>query len=244
MNINDALNNDCFRVDAKPSSKQDVLRAITYLAKKSPVLKDISEVDLLEGLVQRESISSTGFLKGVAIPHCRIAGLENFVLGLLMVPEGVDFDSFDGEPSKYFFFILAPEEEREVHIQILSTLSLAMKEDVNLAKLDSCANGKELFETVSSFLNGKEASGKEPSCLFNVIVQADSVRPELLKLLSQVTSGQMAVINDTLVQAVINKSLVNDTIRRIDLLKEQHSLENGLLVTVHELLYQGGNLSY
>ncbi|WP_028974131.1 PTS sugar transporter subunit IIA [Spirochaeta cellobiosiphila] len=244
MNIIDALDRNCIRIDAKPSTKEDVLRAITYLAKRSPLLEEMSEVEILERLTDREVLSSTGFLKGVAIPHCRIPGLKQFLLGLLMVPDGVPFDSFDGESSRYFFFILAPEEERDVHVQILSSLSLTFKQEENLKLLDLCKNKRELYEKVVELFGQTTLVSKGPSCLFNIILQVDNIRSELIRLLSQISGGQVAVINDTLIQAVVNKNLVNETIRRIDLLKKQNAVEKGLLVTVQDLIYQTGGLYF
>ena len=96
MNLINALRRECVQAGAGCGSADEVLAAIAKLAKQSPVLANMDETAILKGLADREELSSTGFGNGIAIPHCRLDGVEGFVVGILSVPGGADFAAMDG----------------------------------------------------------------------------------------------------------------------------------------------------
>ena len=120
MNLAEILYEDCIQAGAEVSEKVSVLRVIAQLAKKHPALQERSEDEIFQGLLQREETGSTGFGDCIAIPHCALDHVSDFVLGILTSPEGIDFDSIDGKPTKVFVFIIAPVSRRNDHIRILS----------------------------------------------------------------------------------------------------------------------------
>ena len=87
----DLLREECIVPNSDFSTKQQVLKAIATVAKKSPLLKNISENEIYTALEEREAIGSTGFESGIAIPHCRLEEVTDFVVGIISVPGGVDF---------------------------------------------------------------------------------------------------------------------------------------------------------
>ena len=79
MNLFDMLRPECILLDAKLGNKQEALGEIARLSKKSDILKNVGEEDILESLKQREELGSTGFGEGIAIPHCRLDTASDFV---------------------------------------------------------------------------------------------------------------------------------------------------------------------
>ena len=78
---------------------------IVQTARKCSILKNVSDEEILNGLQDRESLGSTGFGKGIAIPHCRLKSVSDFVVGIMTVPAGVDFEALDGEAVNFIIFI-------------------------------------------------------------------------------------------------------------------------------------------
>lgn len=90
---------------------------------------------LFQKLWEREQLGSTGIGSGVAIPHCKLAGLRQGVVAVGMAPAGVDFGAADGNPVKLFFLVISPSESPAEHLQILAAISRWMKVEGNAAKL-------------------------------------------------------------------------------------------------------------
>ncbi|MBD3317330.1 MAG: hypothetical protein GF344_16200, partial [Chitinivibrionales bacterium] len=123
MKLLSVLRPECIQIGAKATDKDGVIKEIASIAKRSALLADVDESVLYKSLKDREQIGSTGFGRRIAIPHCALKGLSDFVVGLLIVPRGIDFDALDGEPTKVLAFIVGPSERRNDHIHLLSGIS-------------------------------------------------------------------------------------------------------------------------
>ncbi|HDG67932.1 MAG TPA: hypothetical protein ENG11_02160, partial [candidate division Zixibacteria bacterium] len=88
MDLQKIIKPECFLVGAKFSSKDEVLRKIAELATHCETLKDIDPEKIYRSLAERESLCSTGIGGGIAIPHCRLEEIDDFVVGLITVPDG------------------------------------------------------------------------------------------------------------------------------------------------------------
>ncbi|MCK5529283.1 MAG: PTS sugar transporter subunit IIA, partial [Kiritimatiellae bacterium] len=93
MRLVDIVKSECVVAGMEASGKEDCLEKIAHIAKKSSLLDGVTEADILAGFKNREELGSTGYGHGIAIPHCRLPGVEDFVVGVITVPAGVDFDS-------------------------------------------------------------------------------------------------------------------------------------------------------
>jgi len=109
----DLLRPECIKPGIEFPDKNAAIREIAILARKSLPLRDIDEEKIFQGLQQREKIGSTGFGNGIAIPHCRLDAVRDFVVGILTVPNGVDFEAMDGQKVHVIVFIVAPARESE-----------------------------------------------------------------------------------------------------------------------------------
>jgi PTS system nitrogen regulatory IIA component len=121
MKIMDILVRDAVVLDLGVRNKRDVLAEMANaLAKVEPRI----EADrLLEVLLEREALQSTGIGEGVAIPHGKLAGLDRLVASFARSSEGVDFESIDGQPTHHFFLLVVPEHSGGQYLKALARIS-------------------------------------------------------------------------------------------------------------------------
>ena len=156
MRITDLLDKNSICLDASPADKTEALNQIVSLMGKSGKINDIEAYR--KQVFLREEESTTGIGEGIAIPHGKCDAVTKPGLAAMVVKDGVDFDSLDGEPVTLLFLIAAPNTEDNVHLDVLSKLSvLMMDEDFS----ESLRNAK----TVDEFLN--------------IIDKADDEKPDI-----------------------------------------------------------------
>ncbi len=102
-------------------SKADALRKMALLL--AACVKSKSSEEIYRALQAREKMGSTGFENGVAIPHARLKGLKQFVLGILISRKGIDFKSIDRKKSHLFFVFIGPAEQEHDHLKLLAQIS-------------------------------------------------------------------------------------------------------------------------
>lgn len=250
------------------TDKEAVLKDIAATAKNSPALKAFSEEQLLNALSEREKTGSTGFENGIAIPHCRMKELDEFIIGLLLVPGGVDFNAMDGKPSYVFFFIIGPENQRNEHIRILSGISrtLAIKgvaEELKAAS--SPENAKELF--LRHVVALPEKSGQEEKSCFIIHIQEESKFAEILQAavsltpsVSVIEAGSPGKYLNSLplfstfwnnedkefhrvLTGLINKKLVNELLRSVNVISGGTEDKSGIMITIMDTYYTSGSLT-
>lgn len=268
MKFFNALGVETIATKAKLESKDDALWEVVRLAKASPVLKDVPDETIFEGLEQREVLGSTGFGGGIAIPHCRLEGIDGFVVGLIGVAgEGMDFDAMDEEPVRLVAFIIGPESESDEHIRLLSAISQAMLVPGAVKEMASAETPEALRESflrhVRDELEVPEEEGGRH--LFQVLVQEEDVFHEILQVFSGIESAQMVVVNaqnvgtylsriplfadlwsdhsstnTQVIVAVVSKQITNETIRRIERITGPLGRRRDVLLLVQELYFCSG----
>lgn len=126
MKITDFLAPDGVVADLDATTKRDVLgRLVDTLAAAEP---DIQPARLVEALLERERIGSTGVGDGVAIPHAKLKGLRRLAAAFGRSRAGVDFEAVDGRPCHLFFLLVAPEEAASDHLRALSRIARLMRD--------------------------------------------------------------------------------------------------------------------
>ncbi|HEY0510936.1 MAG TPA: PTS sugar transporter subunit IIA [Thermoanaerobaculia bacterium] len=119
--------------DLPAADRAEVLRALAdHIAARGLVRHG---GDLFQKLWEREQLGSTGIGAGVAIPHCKLAGLKHGVVAVGLAPQGVDFGAVDGRRVRVFFLVVSPSEAPAEHLQILAALSRWIKTDQHTEKL-------------------------------------------------------------------------------------------------------------
>ena len=121
MKITDLLKPQSILLNASPTNKADAIYTLGDLMDKGGNLSDKAEY--LEAVFAREESGSTGLGDGIATPHAKSAGVKEAGLSAMVVPNGVDFEALDGQPSRLFFMIAAPEGAADTHVEVLSKLA-------------------------------------------------------------------------------------------------------------------------
>ena len=121
MKITDLLKPQSILLNASPTNKADAIYTLGDLMDKGGNLSDKAEY--LEAVFAREESGSTGLGDGIATPHAKSNGVKEAGLAAMVVPNGVDFDALDGQPSRLFFMIAAPEGAADTHVEVLSKLA-------------------------------------------------------------------------------------------------------------------------
>ena len=153
MKIIDLLDDKSIRLNAEVHSKKEALDTLVDLMDASGKLNDIDTYR--KGVYAREEEGSTGIGEGIAIPHCKSAAVNQAGLAAMVVPKGVEFDSLDGEPANLFFLIAAPDTADNVHLDVLSHLSVLLMDPDFTGKLREA-------ETVEEFKKVIEMAENEP----------------------------------------------------------------------------------
>lgn len=153
MKIIDLLDDKSIRLNAEVHSKKEVLDTLVDLMDASGKLNDIETYR--KGVYAREEEGSTGIGEGIAIPHCKSAVVNQAGLAAMVAPKGVEFDSLDGEPANLFFLIAAPDTADNVHLDVLSHLSVLLMDPDFTGKLREA-------ETVEEFKKVIEMAENEP----------------------------------------------------------------------------------
>ena len=124
MKIVDLLKRESVELNGKVTSKPEAIEKMVALMAAGGNLADVEAYK--KGVFAREEESTTGIGEGIAIPHAKTAAVKAPGLAAMVVKDGVDYDSLDGEPVKLIFLIAAPDTEDNVHLEVLSRLSMLL----------------------------------------------------------------------------------------------------------------------
>ena len=164
MRITELLKKDSVSLGVRVDSKD---AAINYLVDLHARVGNITDKAVFkEGIVKREESGSTAIGEGIAIPHAKNKAVTKAGLAAMTVPEGVDYDSLDGQPTNLIFMIAAPEGGSDVHLEVLSRLSMLLIDEDFRKELLASKNVEEFLKVCDKYEAAKfqeefatEASG-------------------------------------------------------------------------------------
>ncbi|MGH8583737.1 MAG: PTS sugar transporter subunit IIA [Gammaproteobacteria bacterium] len=132
-------------------SKNMVLEELARLLVQGAIA--VSQEEVLNGLLARERLGSTGFGHGVAVPHARVAGAYRSRGACLITREGVDFDALDNESVDVFFALLVPTHHQREHLEILAQIAGLLSDSDLVSGLRGCRSDEALFLLLNERLN-------------------------------------------------------------------------------------------
>lgn len=269
MSIREALDQDLIRWDEKSRGKDEVLREIARMAAGSGKVSGINEESAYRALQDREELGSTGFGHGVAIPHCRLQGLDGFLVGFIVTARGIDFDAVDGEDVHLLPFVIGPEDKPKEHLRLLSGISQVLR-DAGFRKELTAAGSSEM---ISDLLNRKllpeeTAPLRRPGMkMMHVFVQEEDVFDQLLQVFAAAETTSAMIVEghestdylakspmfagfwnsdvqqfNRIIIAVVRDELVNYTVRSIEYVCGKLSERDDVMVTLTDLHYVLGSL--
>ncbi|MDE2811231.1 MAG: PTS sugar transporter subunit IIA [Gemmatimonadota bacterium] len=148
MNLLDILSLESTIVDLKGESKEDIIAELVNSLPVGDAITDREQV--LQAVLDREKIMSTGIGDGIAIPHGKSAAVTELVAAMGTQQRGMDFDALDGEPAYVFFLLVSPANVSGPHIKALARISRLLKNDEFKKKLIEADSAEEIIATIEA----------------------------------------------------------------------------------------------
>ncbi len=155
MKIRDLLAAESIRLNGAADGKKDALDKMVALMAKSGKINDVETYR--KGVYAREEESTTGIGEGIAIPHCKSKAVSRPGLAAMVVNEGVEFDALDGEKVHLIFLIAAPDTEDNVHLDVLSKLSVLLMDENFTASLRKAESVEEFLQVIDEAETERDA---------------------------------------------------------------------------------------
>lgn len=268
MRLVEVLKQQCIAPAMELTSKEHALKEVVKVAKRHPSLSGISDEIILNAMKEREALGSTAFGQGIAIPHCRLECVTDFIVGIITVPGGVDFEALDGQDVKLIIFIIAPEKKSNDHIRLLSAISQTLMIPGAVKEIIACTTDDAVRE---SFLRHSrdeiDTSEQKGKNLFTVIIQDETIFRDIIGTLSGIDSNSVVIVEAEnagaylakmplfadfwsdkkhpfckVILATVEKRLTNETLRRLEALTGNLNERDDILVTIQELFYWAGSI--
>ncbi|NLL29796.1 MAG: PTS transporter subunit EIIA [Clostridiales bacterium] len=164
MKISDLLNKKSIEINPNINSKEEAINKLVDLAYLSGNIKN--KDGLRKAVLEREKLSTTGIGEGIAIPHGKSSEVKKVTLAAMVVKDGVEYESLDGNPAELFFMIAAPEGEANAHLELLARLSQMLMDANFKERLLNSKTPEELISIIDEFEEAKlskESNSKNQS---------------------------------------------------------------------------------
>ncbi|ORC31102.1 PTS sucrose transporter subunit IIABC [Marispirochaeta aestuarii] len=146
MNLRKVLSPELISLGLKASTKQEAVEELVDLLMQGGRINDRDAA--LQAVLERESKMSTGIQHGVAIPHGKTSAVNDLVACVAVKPEGIDFESLDGEPSTIFIMTLSPLNKTGPHVQFLAEISRLLKTAESRERILKVSSKQELLSVL------------------------------------------------------------------------------------------------
>jgi mannitol/fructose-specific phosphotransferase system IIA component (Ntr-type) len=185
MDISKYLQLESCTIELAGKTKEDVIRSLAELLAASPNAIGTDPANIELGLLEREKLGSTGFGNGIAIPHCKIVGMKDFVLALGVSIKGVDFDAMDNR-NVHICAIVGPPDEPEMHLRLLAAASRVLGGGKSRYEMLSSATSFALREAFLYHAAPATAIDSSKEKTFNkllmVVVQEEEIYNDIVEL--------------------------------------------------------------
>ena len=147
MSIVSLISEDVVKIPLESKAKSDVITELLDVLVDAGKVADRDRA--LNALLERESQGSTGLESGIAVPHAKTDAVSRLTLSIGISPEGIDFQSMDGQKSRLFFLMLASPDQVGPHIEALSEIARLARSPAFLKALSSAGSAQEFIELLS-----------------------------------------------------------------------------------------------
>lgn len=179
MKIRELLATTSIELGGVAASKEEVIDKMVALMAKSGKINDVEKYRA--GVYAREEEGTTGIGEGIAIPHCKSDAVTKPGLAAMVIPGGVDFDALDGEKVDLIFLIAAPNTEDNVHLDVLSKLSMLLMNEEFTKGLKSAGTVEEFLDVIDKAEADKDADiAEKEQGVAEVNPEAEPEKPYLL----------------------------------------------------------------
>ena len=162
MKITDILKPVSIQLNvAPPKSKVEAINILADLMEKGGNLSNKEEY--VKAVIAREDSGSTGLGDGIATPHAKSSAVREAGLAAMVVPQGMDFAALDGNPSRLFFMIAAPNSASDLHVQLLSKLATMLMDPDFKDALINAKSVNEFLQLINEKEEGKSSAEEAPA---------------------------------------------------------------------------------
>lgn len=181
MELIDVLESQCFGISLQARTQPEVLQHLGELAARSNRVGDLTADQISRALAKREAEGSTAYGGGVAIPHARMEGLNDFIVVVAVVPRGVDFDALDGKRVRTFFMIIGPASRPQDYLKLLAAVSRLLVNTRLRKELLRAASPDAAHETVARWCRtGRAVPTQGTPALLTVILYEEELLHPIL----------------------------------------------------------------
>jgi PTS system nitrogen regulatory IIA component len=146
VKLTDILRESSVIADIKGITKREILFEMVETLRKAKLIDDVDSV--VEIIMERESLGSTGIGDGVAIPHGKMKKLNTILCVAGRSKKGVNFDAVDRQPVHIFFLVLAPEDSASLHLKVLSRISKILRDQSFRKKILKLSDAHEIYTNI------------------------------------------------------------------------------------------------
>lgn len=154
MDLHELTLEEGYFVDLRATSKKGLFQDVSH---RIETLTGLDCRELCAALIERERLGSTGMGRGVAIPHCRIQGVEKIFGVMVRTHQPIEFEAVDGEPADLFYFLIAPESAGSDHLKALAKVSRVLRDPEICQKLRGAKDGNAMRAVLSAPERSKAA---------------------------------------------------------------------------------------
>jgi PTS system nitrogen regulatory IIA component len=149
MNLGSLTDPQLIYPDLPGETADGVLHALAVRVAARGLVDDAGKLEAR--LLEREQLGSTGIGAGVAVPHCKMKGLDRAVVAVGLKRRAVDFAAVDGEPVSLFFLVVSPDDQPAAHLQVLAAISRWVKADEHVERILGLSDQQQIYD----FLHGE-----------------------------------------------------------------------------------------
>ncbi len=129
MKFSDFMRVDAIRAELESDGKETVIRELVAALVEASAIRDDEQESIVQAIMKREELGSTGIGRGVAVPHTKHPSVERLVGTVGVSAGGVDFNSLDGEKVQLFFLLISPPDRPGDHLRALENISRQLRDD-------------------------------------------------------------------------------------------------------------------
>lgn len=148
MQILDFLNSKAISADLQATDKKGIIKELLDLLTRAGEINPKDKENILDVIMEREALGSTGIGLGIGIPHGKSEHVKNLTASFGISLKGIDFDSLDGEPAHIFFLLLAPQDTAGPHLKALARISRLLKEKYFRDALKKSTDPKDIIRII------------------------------------------------------------------------------------------------
>ncbi|MDD3045351.1 MAG: PTS sugar transporter subunit IIA [Candidatus Delongbacteria bacterium] len=270
MDISDYIKPELIEIISGHHTKDEVLNQIAELVLRSTGPGVHSKTEILRKLRDREELGSTGFGNNIAIPHCALPNIDEFVIGIIIYPDGAEFEAMDSKPVKFLVFIIAPEKKKNQHIRFLSQVSGTLRQPGAMDDISSQLNSVAVRERFLKYAlpAGKDKKQKEEYSMLRIFCQVEKKFHDIMDILSELKDRDISIIEGTdakkfmkesaffgkiwsdkstkfhkILIVVLPTEKANDTIRKLDHIVGTLPERRGIMIIMQKIEFISGYLN-